>query len=77
MALAQAKSHAYQLQDLECGKCRQVKRSHLATRCDVCAGPFVLRTSSKSVTDELATFANIAEHAGFKWLGEVVSHLRR
>lgn len=75
VALAQARTHAYQMQDIECGKCHQVKRSHLATRCDKCAGSFVLRMPATAQADGMTVFANVAEHRGFIWLAEVVAHL--
>jgi DNA polymerase epsilon subunit 1 len=71
----QARTLDFQTQDLACAKCRQVKRNHLASRCDKCAGPYALRTQQRGVTDGLAVFASIARFHDMPWLAEVVGAL--
>ena len=63
----QARSFAFQLQDLECSKCKQIKRRNLSTTCDKCAGAFVPRIAPPP----LAGFLNIAQAFNLKWLQEV------
>ena len=74
--IAQRRSLAYQLQDLQCAKCRTVQRHHSSTRCEKCAAAFSLRIRVDAVETSLATFANIADHLDFPWLAETVAFLR-
>ena len=74
--LVQRNARAYQLQDLQCAKCRTVQRHHSSTRCEKCAAAFSLRIRVDAVETSLATFANIADHLDFPWLAETVAFLR-
>ena len=74
--LVQRNARAYQLQDLQCAKCRTVQRHHSSTRCEKCAAAFSLRLRVDAVETSLATFANIADHLHFPWLAETVAFLR-
>ena len=60
VALAKRRSLAFQLQDVQCAKCRQVQTKNLAPFCAKCAGPFALRVTQESFESGMRTFANIA-----------------
>jgi DNA polymerase epsilon subunit 1 len=74
--LAQRRALAFQLQDVQCAKCKAVKRSNLSPFCQKCAGPFELRRSREGVERGLSTFARIASDHGMPWLAETVSCLQ-
>jgi len=69
--IVQQRSLSFQLQDLECKKCRSVKRRDLETRCSRCAGEFALRQPTLS----LSTFAGIARFYDMPLLAETVEWL--
>ena len=73
VTLVQRRALAYQLQDVQCGKCRAVKVKNLSPFCAKCAGPFELRQPRKVLLDGLKTFANIAEYHEMPWLAETVA----
>lgn len=52
---------AFQLQDLVCAKCGNVKAENMALSCP-CSGVYVNKLSVPSYHQKLRTFANIAEY---------------
>jgi DNA polymerase epsilon subunit 1 len=52
---------AFQLQDLVCSKCGNVKADNMALSCP-CSGVYVNKLSAASYHQKLRTFANIAEY---------------
>ena len=74
--LAKRRSLAHQLQDVQCAKCKGVKRTHLAPFCATCASGFGLRMSRERMASGLDAFANIASFHGMPWLQETVDFLR-
>lgn len=76
ITLVQRRSLAHQLQDVECSKCKSVKRTNLAPFCGKCAGPFELRLPQEKLSRGLQAFANIAAYHGMPWLAETVDFLR-
>jgi len=57
-------------QDLACAKCKAVKELNMSSRCESCAGAYVL---SNANAVDLKTFAGIAEHFQMPLLAELVS----
>lgn len=74
--IVQRRCLAYQLQDLQCDKCRQVKVHNLSSICPKCAGSFVCRQPATALRDALKVFRNIAEHQQMPWLLETVAFLQ-
>jgi DNA polymerase epsilon subunit 1 len=77
VGLVQRRALAYQLQDVECAKCRQVKVKNLAPYCHKCAGPFALRIKKESVVESLRSFNNIAHYHEMPWLAEIAAFYQR
>jgi DNA polymerase epsilon subunit 1 len=75
VALVKRRSHAYQLQDVQCAKCRLVKSKNIAPFCTKCAGPFALRTSRDGFLSNLRTFANVAAYHEMPLLAETTDFL--
>ena len=75
VALVQRRSHAFQLQDVQCAKCATVKVKNLAPFCQKCAGPFALRTSRDTFLAGLRTFANVAAYHDMPLLAETTAFL--
>ncbi|KAL1527844.1 hypothetical protein AB1Y20_009223 [Prymnesium parvum] len=75
--IVQKRCLSYQAQDLSCSKCGQVKRSHLSSRCERCAGPFLLRPAQQKLTSKgkegLVVFMNLAHFYEMPWLTEVLT----
>jgi DNA polymerase epsilon subunit 1 len=68
------RAHTFQLQDLACVKCKQVKRGHAAAQCQ-CAGAFRVSDAPTTARHGLRVFHNIADWHGFEMLGETVDWL--
>jgi len=68
------RAHTFQLQDLSCVKCKQVKRGHAAAQCQ-CAGDFAAAQAPGSMRQGLRVFSNIAQWHGFEMLQESVDWL--
>uniref|UniRef100_A0A0R0HLB0 DNA polymerase epsilon catalytic subunit n=1 Tax=Glycine max TaxID=3847 RepID=A0A0R0HLB0_SOYBN len=62
----------YQLQDLVCTRCHQVKAAHLAEQC-VCAGSFRCKEDASEFREKMQIFLNIASHQKFQLLEECTS----
>lgn len=73
--IVQRRSHAYQLQDLQCVSCRQVKTDSLSSICPKCAGAFSTRQPASGLREALAIFRNVAQHHDMPWLLETVERL--
>jgi DNA polymerase epsilon subunit 1 len=73
--IVQRRSHAYQLQDLQCVSCRQVKTDSLSSICPKCAGAFSTRQPAAGLREALAIFRNVAQHHDMPWLLETVERL--
>ncbi|KAK3232982.1 hypothetical protein CYMTET_56694, partial [Cymbomonas tetramitiformis] len=74
MQIVRKRVHAYQLQDLKCAKCRQVKAGHVATQC-VCGGSFKCTQTAEDLEQGLRVFQHVAQWHDFEWLGETMSWL--
>uniref|UniRef100_A0A673NPS8 DNA polymerase epsilon catalytic subunit n=1 Tax=Sinocyclocheilus rhinocerous TaxID=307959 RepID=A0A673NPS8_9TELE len=74
MALVEAlqkKLMSYTLQDLECAKCKGVKEANMLLYCN-CAGDFNLSFTTKSFTEQVEVFRNIAAHYNMNFLLETI-----
>lgn len=74
MALVEAlqkKLMSYTLQDLECSKCKGVKEANMPLYCS-CAGDFNLTLTTKSFTEQVEVFRNIAAHYNMNFLLETI-----
>ncbi|KAJ8286048.1 hypothetical protein GJAV_G00033960 [Gymnothorax javanicus] len=77
MALVEAlqkKLMTYTLQDLVCTKCRGVKEANMPVYCS-CAGDFTLSFSTKSFSEQIGVFRNIAAHYNMSFLQETIDWL--
>ncbi|XP_020776588.1 DNA polymerase epsilon catalytic subunit A [Boleophthalmus pectinirostris] len=77
MALVEAlqkKLMSYTLQDLVCSKCKGVKEANMPLYCN-CAGDFELTFSTKSFSEQITVFQNIASHYNMSFLGETIEWL--
>ena len=74
--IVQRRALSYQLQDLQCAGCRQVKCHNLTSICPKCAGAFVPRVPAAALRRDLEVFRNIAEHQQMPWLLETVQFLQ-
>eukprot|EP01117_Protostelium_nocturnum_P018117 TRINITY_DN7510_c0_g1_i3.p1 TRINITY_DN7510_c0_g1~~TRINITY_DN7510_c0_g1_i3.p1 ORF type:complete len:2083 (+),score=451.15 TRINITY_DN7510_c0_g1_i3:185-6433(+) len=75
--ILQKKSVSYQIQDLVCQKCRQVKAENISNSCSQCAGKLVCKSSFEDLEKILIAFSNIAKHHQFEWLQELTDHFKR
>jgi len=72
------RSLCYQLQDLICEKCKQVKQENMNDICPNCSGSYVCKLGPPSkFCQSLQVFRNIATFHEFKWLEEVTEQLSR
>ncbi|XP_015221455.2 DNA polymerase epsilon catalytic subunit A [Lepisosteus oculatus] len=79
MALVEAlqkKLMTYTLQDLVCNKCKGVKEANMPVYCS-CAGDFTLTLSTKSFSEQIGVFRNIAAHYSMAFLQETVDWVLR
>ncbi|KAJ8379395.1 hypothetical protein SKAU_G00001730 [Synaphobranchus kaupii] len=77
MALVEAlqkKLMTYTLQDLVCAKCKGVKEANMPVYCR-CAGDFTLTFSTKSFSEQIGVFRNIAAHYNMSFLQETIDWL--
>jgi DNA polymerase epsilon subunit 1 len=63
---------AYQMQDLRCSRCKQIKAANLAVHCD-CSGVFRTTEPRAEMMRRFKVAAAIAEWYGFEALAEVVA----
>ncbi|KAF4531720.1 hypothetical protein B566_EDAN008933 [Ephemera danica] len=62
---------SYNLQDLQCSRCQQVKMENMPLRCS-CAAPFRTQMDSKQLTQFMVTLANVAECFNMPMLAETI-----
>ncbi|CAB1321597.1 unnamed protein product [Coregonus sp. 'balchen'] len=77
MALVEAlqkKLMSYTLQDLACAKCKGVKEANMPLYC-TCAGDFELTFPTKSFSEQIKVFRNIAAHYNMNFLEETIDWL--
>lgn len=74
VAEVQRAEAAYQLQDLQCAKCRMTAAGHMAERC-TCGGLLNNTLPAAKHTSTMDVFHNIAEFHGFGLLREMVAWL--
>lgn len=67
----QRKLISYTLQDLQCTRCKQIKRENIAQLCS-CAGTFETIISSKDLKNLLTTFVKVADDHKMELLKEQV-----
>ncbi|KAJ8415285.1 hypothetical protein AAFF_G00422650 [Aldrovandia affinis] len=70
----QKKLMTYTLQDLVCAKCNGVKEANMPIYCR-CAGDFALTFSTKSFSEQIKVFGNIAAHYSMSFLQETIDWL--
>jgi len=63
---------AYQVQDLQCVKCKQVKADYLLQYCP-CSGDYRTKTSAQDFANQVRTLLDVAEYHGLAWLQETAS----
>ena len=68
------RAKAYQLQDLRCVRCRNVKATHVASMCE-CGGSFELIMSAEALRQWTCIFERIGEFHGFELLRQTASWL--
>lgn len=62
---------SYQLSDLKCSRCQQVKSNNLALHCH-CSGRFQTVDSRTDLLKKLRTISSVAEYYSFQALHEAV-----
>ncbi|KAL3518505.1 hypothetical protein ACH5RR_021094 [Cinchona calisaya] len=72
LQIVRQRERMYNLQDLVCLKCNQVKAAHLAEHCS-CAGSFGCREDSSEFRNKMQVFLNIAQDQRFQLLQECTS----
>jgi len=70
----QERSMAYQVQDLVCAKCGQMKASNLDEYC-ACSGAWKCEESPGDFRDAMLPYMNVAEYYGLSWLKETVDRV--
>lgn len=74
LEVVERKMMSYTLQDLRCGRCKQIKRENLAEFCQ-CAGNFENLISAGELRRLLTGFQTVAEDCRMPLLKETVEHL--
>ncbi|KAF7120543.1 hypothetical protein RHSIM_Rhsim13G0107600 [Rhododendron simsii] len=72
LQIVRQRERLYQLQDLVCLKCNQVKAAHLSVVC-ACAGSFRCKEDVSEFCNKMQVFLNIAIHQKFRLLQECTS----
>ncbi|XP_020214340.1 DNA polymerase epsilon catalytic subunit A isoform X3 [Cajanus cajan] len=72
LQVARQRERLYQVQDLLCNKCNQVKAAHLSEQC-ACAGSFRCKEDAKEFREKMQILFNIAFCQKFQLLEEFVS----
>jgi DNA polymerase epsilon subunit 1 len=73
--IAQRRSLGYQLQDVQCVKCRGLRTGHLAARCGACGCGFETRTKPAELREQLLALQEVARAHGLGYLKEVTDWL--
>lgn len=71
--ILQRKSLAYQLQDLVCSKCEQIKEDNNSLYCKSCSGQFFLTIKKTNMDKFVKQLLRIADLHDFDWLKETAS----
>ncbi|XP_062555151.1 DNA polymerase epsilon catalytic subunit 1 [Armigeres subalbatus] len=74
LEVVERKMMSYTLQDLRCGRCKQIKRENLAEFCS-CAGSFENLISAGELRRLLNSFLTVAENCKMPLLKESVEHM--
>ena len=74
LEIIQTKAMAYQLQDLVCKKCRQLKGDNISNKCH-CGGDYKLSVNYDEFMIQLNTFKHIAKYYHMKLLDEIINNL--
>lgn len=72
LQIVRQRERLYQLQDLVCLRCKQVKAAHIAEQC-ACAGSYRCREDVSEFRSKMQIFLNIAVHQKFQLLQECTS----
>jgi len=73
--IAQRRSLGYQLQDVQCMRCRGLRTGQLTFRCNTCGCGFGTRSRPAEVREELLALGEVARAHKLDYLGEVVQWL--
>lgn len=63
----------YNLQDLKCVRCKEIKRENLSLYCP-CSGQFESLIQASDIESMLKTFLNVAENHKMNLLQEIVNN---
>ena len=74
-SLSQRRVRDYQLQDLECVRCKQVSSGHLRATCSLCSGDLRPSLPPSEFRKKLVVFQNMAEFHGFELLEQSAAWL--
>eukprot|EP01104_Vermistella_antarctica_P000854 TRINITY_DN1094_c0_g1_i4.p1 TRINITY_DN1094_c0_g1~~TRINITY_DN1094_c0_g1_i4.p1 ORF type:complete len:1939 (-),score=642.87 TRINITY_DN1094_c0_g1_i4:40-5856(-) len=69
------RSAAYQLQDVQCTRCRSVSFENISTLCEECCGTYATVKDPVKTEEGFHLFRKIAQLHKFEWLEEVVLRL--
>ncbi|CAL9234448.1 unnamed protein product [Arabidopsis halleri] len=70
--MVRQRERMYQLQDLVCNRCNQVKAAHLTEQCE-CSGSFRCKESGSDFHKRMEIFLDIAKRQKFRLLEECIS----
>ncbi|KAL1188153.1 DNA polymerase epsilon catalytic subunit A [Cardamine amara subsp. amara] len=71
LQIVRHRERMYQMQDLVCIRCNQVKAAHLTEHCE-CAGSFRCKESGSEFGKVIEIFLDIAKHQKFRLLEEYI-----
>lgn len=74
LEIIQTKAMAFQLQDLVCKKCRNLKGDNISEKCH-CGGEYKLFLNLDEFITQLNTFKHIAKYYNMKLLDEIISNI--
>lgn len=73
--IAQRRSLGYQLQDVQCRKCRALRTGLLAARCSTCGCAYETRSKPAELREHLLALGEVARAHKLEYLEEVVKWL--
>ncbi|KAK9460210.1 uncharacterized protein V1516DRAFT_679244 [Lipomyces oligophaga] len=68
----QAMLISFQLQDIRCGKCRQMKSDYLSEHCP-CSGEWELSISKKELIQKLQIYTKVGQYYGLQMVNNMIS----
>jgi len=74
LEIVQTKAMAFQLQDLVCTKCRNLKGDNISNKCH-CGGEYKLYIDYDEFMVQLTTFKHIAKYYNMKLLDEIINNI--